>query len=46
VGLPEKPGPSERPNREGRKRDLKRSIAEAAVHCLRQGMTTPPMSMY
>lgn len=46
--LPEKPtpGPSQRLSREGRKRHLKRGVAQAAAHCLRQGMSPQPMPLY
>jgi uncharacterized protein VirK/YbjX len=43
--LPEKPPPaipSGHRSREARKRDLKRSVAEAVVDCLRQGTPSPP----
>lgn len=46
--LPEQPapGPSQRLSREGRKRHLKRAVAQAAAHCLRQGMRAQPMPLY
>jgi uncharacterized protein VirK/YbjX len=48
AALPEPPAPSpsQSLSREGGKRHLKRGIAEAAAHCLRQGMRSPPMSSY
>jgi uncharacterized protein VirK/YbjX len=43
AALPDAPAPSpvECRSREGRRRRLKRGIAQAAADCLRQGMTTP-----
>jgi uncharacterized protein VirK/YbjX len=48
AALPEKPGPtpSQGLSREGRRRQLKRGIAEASAHSLRQGMSLPPVSTY
>jgi uncharacterized protein VirK/YbjX len=48
AALPEQPAPSPSQglSREGRKRHLKRGIAEASAQCLRQGMSSPRMPTY
>jgi uncharacterized protein VirK/YbjX len=48
AALPDEPAPSPSQvlSREGRRRHLKRGIAESAAQCLRQGMSSPPMHTY
>jgi uncharacterized protein VirK/YbjX len=46
ADMPDKPAPSQCLSREGRRRQLKRGIAEAAARRLRQGMTSPPRPVH